>query len=199
LQVELDALKLKSRTQKGGWCYFIVDMIFQEFVFKYNFNMNDVKAECYSDLELIKLKNAVCLYTEKQEKKKSGKMDILNEDFSSQDLFSTLGKKVKDCNELWSFTYNDNNAGPTRTLVGIIYTENKTNEIKPHAMGLIRCPPKVEKGVLKLIDPNQIDVITITDFKHLQQQLLYAGSLLSDKGTFISEIFYKKYIKPGNK
>jgi len=202
LESEKNKITFNAKTQNGNWCYYIVDRFLQDFVYAHLddnkcYDMSKFPAKCYSYEQLINLKDGVLGLAEEQEKKIRGITNAFNKKKQIPNL-PLLQKNVNAANsfsELDSITRNNNNTGPTRTLLWVGFTSSNSVELKVHCFGLIRCPPNIEKGVLKLIDPNRKPVFTISDHNELLNELKTGGSLLFKKGSsiLINEVFYRKY------
>jgi len=77
LASEKNKITSKAKTQKGNWCYYIVDRFLQDFVYAYMdsskcYDMSKFPAKCYSYEQLIKLKDGVLGLAEEQEAKIKG-------------------------------------------------------------------------------------------------------------------------------
>jgi len=193
----------ESEKQTGGFCHFVVDMIFQRFVSKSLtpklYNMHTIPDKYYSDKELIIIRNEVIAYTIQEEKSEPGTIDKLNSACQKEYIKKEKNRNEIDTNDnwsaLWKKTKNKDNTGPRRTLISVFFTDaNDIHKSASHAIGLLRCPPKVEKGALWFIDPNQPVIKEITDIKDLMKNIKEAGGLLFKSGVAIIErICYRKY------
>jgi len=88
---EKNNITFKAKTQKGNWCYFIVDRFLQDFVYPHLddnkcYDMSKFPAECYSYKQLIKLKDGVLGLAEEQEKKIKGITTALNKKKNNLEL-----------------------------------------------------------------------------------------------------------------